>query len=61
MTVTLRQGLKRIARKDGGCRVAGAAERPEEATDRDYAALGLPTADYERKARRRAPRAGAPK
>ena len=57
----LRQGLKRIARKGGGRRAAGAAERPEGATDRYYAVPGLPPADYERKARRRAERAGAPK
>jgi len=38
----------------GGRWAAGAAERPEGAPDRDYAAHGLPAEDYERKARRRA-------
>ena len=37
----MRQGLKREARKGGGRRAAGAAERPEEAPIRDYM---LPTA-----------------
>ena len=60
-TLPLRQGLKRIARKGGGRWAAGAAERPEGAPDRDYAAHGLPTADYERKARRRACEPGRPK
>ena len=56
----MRQGLERIARKGGGRWAAGAAERPEEAPDRDYAAHGLPPADYERKARRRACEPGRP-
>jgi hypothetical protein len=58
--IVSRQGLQRIARKGGGRWAAGVAERPEGATDRDYAAHGLPTADYERKARRRACEPGRP-
>ena len=60
--VSLRQGLERIARKGGG----RMGSRSGRATGGSYcprlrAAHGLPTADYERKARRRAQRAGAPK
>jgi len=46
-----------------GRRPNGQQERQSDggAPDRDFAAHGLPPADYERKARRRAKRAGAPK
>jgi hypothetical protein len=36
LTLNSRQGLKRKHRKGGGFGAQGAAERPEEATDRDH-------------------------
>ena len=58
--IALRQGLKRKPRKGGGFGAQGAAERPEEATARDHEPHQPTPAELQRKARRRAERAGAP-